>query len=692
MKGKIKKLLVAIVAIIAVVILAVIFVFKYDLKNENAISLSENQWIDNNKQNVIDVALFNDISTLSYEGEGLVYDFFDNVSKELSLKFNFITYKIDDNIEYDYKMDVVDKVGKNQIKILEDNMILLTIDNAFYSDINEIQNLKIGVLKNEKEAISNYLNQTSITYVEYDNYGSLKNAITTSKDSKKEGNTDYEVDAIVVLKNLFTKEIVENNFTNAYTFNDLNRYFVLSIEKNDELYNILNKKFNIWKLENFETKYNEYLLNNYYKFKGLTDVEQKTLKSKNYVYGFINYGVYNYLEGNKISGINSIILKQFNKFSGLSITYTRYNSISKLVSDFDAGKVDFMFNVINKDKITKDYLESKQILSQKLFVVSDVNNKQKIDNLKSLKDKSVLVVKDSYIEKYLIDNEIKCKSYNNLEEVVKDFKENDFILIDSENYNFYKTTGLKNAKIDYISNESNLYNYIIKDHKSNKTFSDIFNFYLSYGSLENKISNGYGDIIRKNIDVIFVLSIIVIILSIYVLVDFSSHLKVMFKSIKKSKKINLSKEEKIKYIDQLTSLKNRNYLNSKIEIWDDSEVYPQAIIVIDLNNVAYINDNYGREEGDKVITEAANILIQHQLANSEIIRTDGNEFLIYLVGYSEKQIISYLRKLSKEFKNLSHGFGAASGYSIIKDAIKTIDDAVNEATLSMKENKEDIDY
>ena len=56
----------------------------------------------------------------------------------------------------------------------------------------------------------------------------------------------------------------------------------------------------------------------------------------------------------------------------------------------------------------------------------------------------------------------------------------------------------------------------------------------------------------------------------------------MVKSIKKNKKTNLTKEEKIKYIDQLTSLKNRAYLNSRIESWDESEVYPQSIIVIDL--------------------------------------------------------------------------------------------------------------
>ena len=82
--------------------------------------------------------------------------------------------------------------------------------------------------------------------------------------------------------------------------------------------------------------------------------------------------------------------------------------------------------------------------------------------------------------------------------------------------------------------------------------------------------------------------------------------------------------------------------------WDNAEIYPQSIIIIDLNNIAYVNDNYGHEEGDKVIIEAANVLIKNQVANSEIIRTDGNEFLIYLVAYDEKQIVSYIRKLTKE--------------------------------------------
>ena len=126
-----------------------------------------------------------------------------------------------------------------------------------------------------------------------------------------------------------------------------------------------------------------------------------------------------------------------------------------------------------------------------------------------------------------------------------------------------------------------------------------------------------------------------------------------------------------------------------MEAWDKSEKYPQAIVMIDLNNVKYVNDNYGHEAGDGLIVQAASTLVNTQLENSEIIRTDGNEFLIYLVGYSEKQVEIYTKKLTKEFKDLPYGFGAAIGYSMITDGMKTIDDAINEATLEMRTDKED---
>ena len=138
----------------------------------------------------------------------------------------------------------------------------------------------------------------------------------------------------------------------------------------------------------------------------------------------------------------------------------------------------------------------------------------------------------------------------------------------------------------------------------------------------------------------------------------------------------------------LTSLKNRNYLNERMNIWNENTIYPQAIIVIDLNNIKYLNDTFGAKEGDKQIMAAANILHQTQLDNTEIMRTDGNEFTVYLVGYNEKQVVNYLKKLVKEFNDLPYEYGAAFGFSMIVDDLKLIDDAINEATLQMRENKE----
>jgi len=684
-----KKILTILIFLIVVTLGALIFYFKLNFKNNNSLTIEEGKWIDQNKQNIIDVALLNDIPMLSYDGEGYMYDYLDFVSKETALKFNVITYKLDVNTEYDYKMEITNKVTNDDIKIYKDNLVLVTFDDVQYTNVNEINNLKLGILSSDKDETLKYLDQNNLNYVEYPTYAELKSAIISSKTATEAD--ENTINGIIVLKSAIIKEVVENQFNIAFHFNDLNRYYVLKINNNN-LKNILNKKFNIWKKSNLTQKSNTYLLNNYFKFKNITDVEQKTLKSKNYKFGFINYGIYNYLEGKELTGFNGLLLKKFIEFSGLSLTYTQYNSINKLIEDFNSNKIDFMFNLVDQSKYKNNITKSVSLYDKNLVVVSHNNSNIVIDSLKSLKNKEVLTIKDSYIEDYLKNNSIKFKSYNNINDLIKDFNVDDIVIIELENYNFYKTKTFKDSRISYFLTTNDKYNFVINDTDENKLFNDLFDFYLSYNSINKLTSVNYDMVVKESHNIVYILVIIIGIFGLYIFLDFNNHVKAMLKTVKKKKKEKLTKEEKLKYIDQLTSLKNRNYLNSKIEEWDESEIYPQSIIIIDLNNISYINDNFGREEGDKVIAQAANVLIQNQLSNSEIIRTDGNEFLIYLVGYTEKQIISYLRKLNREFKNLSHGFGIASGYSLITDAIKTVDDAVNEATLAMKENKEDIEY
>ena len=142
--------------------------------------------------------------------------------------------------------------------------------------------------------------------------------------------------------------------------------------------------------------------------------------------------------------------------------------------------------------------------------------------------------------------------------------------------------------------------------------------------------------------------------------------------------------------EQLENIKQAilYYLSENINVWNNNTIYPQTILIVDLNKVQEINDTKGYEEGDKQIKAAANILIRTQLDNSDIIRTDGNEFVVYLVGYNQKQITNYIHKLNKEFKNLPYDYGAEFGYSMKIDEIKTIEDALNEATKVLKKQKE----
>ena len=66
------------------------------------------------------------------------------------------------------------------------------------------------------------------------------------------------------------------------------------------------------------------------------------------------------------------------------------------------------------------------------------------------------------------------------------------------------------------------------------------------------------------------------------------------------------------------------------------------------------------------------------------------KYMVYLVGYEEKIILSYIHKLTREL-NLSlpyKNYGASLGYAMIENELNTIDDAINDATNRMRANKE----
>ncbi len=669
-----KKIIILI--IILLVISGGVFYFFTRQDKTTTLTVMEKQWIENNKNKLIDLQIVNNIPVFTYNGEGVVFDFLDNLGEVTNLEFNKIAYEYGGNVTTEYSIGIVDKKEKNDILIYQDNYVVVSKNKVLYNDLTDLNDLTIGCLDSNLDSVNRYLKGSLVTYKTFSKIDDMFDEL------KKE---DASVDGIVIPKNIYLEDIITNNLYINYNISEMTLDYVLRLGDTERLNNILKKYYQKWKDENLEDSYNNYLSKQYFDFSSIDEKQRADFRSKRYVYGYVNNYPFDAAINGKSYGINSYIIEEFSKVADVEINYSSYKKNSSLIENFNANKVDIIFNNLEVSKFDLDTYDTVSPFSEKLVVVSRHDNNKIVNSINSLIDEKVSVLKNSKIEKYLIENNVDVSSFDTIDDMIN---KGNMLVIDYDTYNYYLKSKLNGYKIDYMFDLDSDYTYTIRNISDNTLFNNFFDFYLTFYPIKNYINNGYYSLVDAVFEPFNMVNIIVyIVLAIIgILIIF-----LIFKLFKKNnKKEGLTKEDKIKYIDMLTSLKNRNYLNSQIEKWDESEVYPQSIIIIDLNNVAYINDNYGHQEGDKVIKDAANILIMNQIENTEIIRTNGNEFLIYLVGYDEKQVVTYIRKLAKEFKGLDHGFGAALGYSMINDAIKTIDDAVNEATLDMKNNKEEL--
>lgn len=670
-----KKRIMIISIVLLVLILIGISVYYFFTKKDATTSLTvvEKQWVEKIKKENIDINIANNLPIYSYDGQGLFFNFLDDFNEEVGIKFNRLPYK-EESKGYSFKL--VDETKDNQMIIYKDNYAIISKNKIKYNNINELNNIKIGILETEKDNVSRYLNSKA-ELISYADENLLIDSIINSD------NNDY---VIIVPKTMYLKDILKNDLYVSYNITEMVKYYVFELGDNEKLNQIIKKYYEKWSEDNYENLYNKYFFSIYSSFNEINEKTKTAFKGKTYIYGYVNNIPFDGVIAGKEVGINMHLIKDFASFADIDIEYKKYSKIKDLTNDFNDKKVDIVFNYYNKDY--KNAYNTVSVYDENIVVLSKLSNDNVMNSLYSLVNKDVAAISSSKIEKYLKDNNININTFKNVNTMIEKIKDETIVIVDMYTYNYYKNTEFAQYKIDYQFYLNSDYNYVINNDEENETFIDFFDFYLSFMNEKSVINNEFYSLLNvKDNNWLFFL-ILPVLLAIYGTIVLVINIsKLLSKVVKKNE--TLSKEDKLKYIDMLTSLKNRNYLNDNIEKWDASEIYPQSIIVVDLNNVAYINDNYGHEEGDKLIKEAANILIRNQIINSEIIRSDGNEFILYLVGYDEKQIVSYIRKLNKEFKELTHGFGVATGYSMILDAIKTIDDAVNEATLDMRSNKEE---
>ena len=644
--------------------------------DKNNLTITEKQWIENNKNLLQDFSIVDNVPIFSNAGTGVVFDFLTSLEENTGLDFNELSYSYGGNPTSDYAFKIVSKKEKNDILIYRDNFILVTKEKMSYNTTADIKNIRVGVLNNHLEEVEKYLNgSTNVAYTTVENENDLLSF--------------PEVDAIVLPKTIYMEQLAGDDKLNiAYSITEMTEDYVLHLGDDETLNSILTKYYKKWYEENFDTSFKENFSEDYFEFSDVAEKDKATFHSKRYAYGFVDNLPFDTIVNKKFIGINTSFLKAFAQAAGIEISFEDYDNIDALVKPLNEKKIDFFFDNGKTAKYDVDTYTTTSHVNEQVVVLSSNENNVTVNTLASLSGKKVRVVKSSLISEVLTKNGAKVEESETIEDLIKEKEKDDILVIDLENYTYYQSK-LKGFKMDYQFTLDEPYKFIANDSKANKVFNRFFDFYLSYTNQTEIINDAHAEL-DKVLSTPSLAKIIVLTISALIVLFFSIFGIYQLTKKEKKQKTIVVKGDKIKYIDMLTSLKNRNYLNDHMEAWDGSEVYPQTIVIVDLNNINYINDNYGHQAGDEVIKQAASILIKTQMDNSEIIRTNGNEFLIYLVGYTEKQIITYIRKLHREFKELEHGFGVASGYSMIMNAIKTIDDAINEATSDMKSNKEEL--
>ena len=678
MKKNNKTNKIVILSIIGLLLLVcvVIFILNYT-KDSSSFSLLEKNWINNHKSNVIDVSVYNDVPVYGQDGEGMIFSYLEEFTNSYGIEFNKVSYLVGGSTNMrDVSFRILnynEELGENDILLYTDKYVLIGKNNDNINGISSLRDKTIGVLEEDTSNVRYYLNEA--VGVKYTSCKDTQEMI----DLLNQGEVSYGV----VPNNLYLDDIIENDLSVVFHLDELYKKYVLTVNNDKTLKSIMNKFTMIYQKDFEEEKYKTYFLDAFFKFSKISEAERMNYNASNYVYGYVANMPYENMINKEFVGTLANYLSGFEDTADVDFKLVGYNNVNELKQAFSRGEVDVLFANFNTTGVNVDVVNTISPFEEKYVILSKDN--YPMNSIRSLKGQEVYTVNGTYLYDYLSVNGITPKGFINTDELLRNVSNKSIVMLNFDTYEYYKDRKFKNYKVLYEGVLDNDYSFAIRDVNKNQTFIKLFSYYISsinYKNIRYEYNTDY--MVNSKNELSVMVKYIAIILGITIM-----GLVVLYLILRKGKKKeNITKDDKLKFIDVMTSLKNRNYLNYNIKTWEDNVIYPQSIVILDLNNIKYINDNYGHAEGDEVIKKAASILINNQEENTDIVRTDGNEFLIYMVGYDEKKIQEYIRKLSKEMKNLPHEFGASFGYSMITDDIKTIDDAINEATLSMRQAKE----
>lgn len=106
------------------------------------------------------------------------------------------------------------------------------------------------------------------------------------------------------------------------------------------------------------------------------------------------------------------------------------------------------------------------------------------------------------------------------------------------------------------------------------------------------------------------------------------------------------------YMDMLTGIQNNTAYSREISmIRDDIQNGKSdfAVFVVDVNGLKYINDTYGHEYGNKLITKTA-VVIAEVFGHKNVYRIGGDEFAVIMRGVNSEECRELEQKFEERLK------------------------------------------
>jgi diguanylate cyclase (GGDEF)-like protein/hemerythrin-like metal-binding protein/PAS domain S-box-containing protein len=169
-----------------------------------------------------------------------------------------------------------------------------------------------------------------------------------------------------------------------------------------------------------------------------------------------------------------------------------------------------------------------------------------------------------------------------------------------------------------------------------------------------------------------------------------------------TRKKNEQKIQQLAFYDHLTQLPNRRLLLDRLHrviISSKRLNKNNALLFLDIDHFKMLNDTYGHDMGDLLLTSIAERLEKCVREEDTVARIGGDEFVIILEGLNQQNILAaaetteicqkILAEMSRSFqlKTISYNCSASIGVVLFNDPLTTTSEIMKQADIAMYQAK-----